>query len=174
MENLNNNLPLNQIALQVAIEHIGDHEDPKGSNAGPMVTKFLAAVGLGPGYSWCQAFFFYCYLQACLIKSAVNPVIKTAGVLACWNKTAVQFKITVAEARAHPELILPGYQFILKEGNNGNGHTGMIELIEIIGAIVWLHTIEGNSNTDGSREGWEVVRHKRLLSETDLVGFIKY
>jgi hypothetical protein len=34
-----------------------------------------------------------------------------------------------------------------------------------------VHTIEGNSNNDGSREGYEVVRHLRPISH--IQGFLR-
>ena len=98
-----------------------------------------------------------------------NPVIKTAGAVDCWNKTAVQFKMTKEEAIRFPEEIKPGYQFVLNYGH-GAGHTGIVERVE--GKL--LHTIEGNSNNSGSREGYEVVRHQRSAEDKLLLGFIKY
>jgi hypothetical protein len=52
----------------------------------------------------------------------------------------------------------------------GKGHTGLIESVE--GAV--LHTIEGNSNNSGSREGIEVVRNRRLITNALIQGFIHY
>lgn len=162
-------MSLATLALQIAQGQLGQCEDPKGSNTGPMVDKYLAAMGLQPGYAWCQAFVYWCYEQAATQLRQNNTVIRTAGALDCWNKTATQFRISKKEAWAHPVLLKPGDQFILNYGH-GLGHTGIIEKIE--GSI--LHTIEGNSNNDGSREGYEVVRHKRSLNDKLLLGFIKH
>jgi len=160
---------MRELALQFAISQIGQQEQPIGSNSGPMVDEYLKCAGLNPGYAWCQSFVLWCYWKAAQQLAGANPVVHTAGVLDCWNRTAVQFKITQAEALKHPELILPGYQFCLKEGK-ASGHTGLVERVD--GNVI--HTIEGNSNTNGSREGYEVVRHQRLISEADLLGFICY
>ncbi len=160
---------LAQLALQTALSQLGVSEHPVGSNSGPMVNEYLKSVGLNPGYAWCQAFVHWCYEQAAEQARENNPVIKTAGVQDCWNRTAVQFKITKEEALKSPELLKPGYQFILSFGK-GAGHTGMVESMD--GQTI--HTIEGNSNTNGSREGYEVVRHKRNLTDPFLLGFIKY
>lgn len=162
-------ISIREAALQVAISQMGQKELPIGSNKGPMIDKYLAAVNLNPGYAWCQAFVYWCYQQAAQQLSQNNPVVKTAGVLDCWNRTAVQFKIPQAEAIKHPKLILPGYQIMFNHGK-GKGHTGVVERVE--GQIV--HTIEGNSNSDGSREGYAVVRQKRRIDNKLLAGFIKY
>jgi len=155
--------------IEIAQGQVGQQEEPKGTNRGPMIDKYLAAVGLVPGYAWCQAFVYWCYEQAAIAHNQANPVVKTAGVLDCWNRTAAQFKITKAEAQQHPDLLQPGSQFVLSYGG-GAGHTGLILKVE--GDI--LHTIEGNSNNTGSREGYEVVIHKRGLHDKSILGFIKY
>lgn len=43
-----------------ALSHVGEHEQPMGSNAGPEVSKYLAYVGLKPGNPWCAAFACFC------------------------------------------------------------------------------------------------------------------
>ena len=172
MDNTKNAAAVNSLALlalQTAIGQLGQSEQPKGSNKGEMVNQYLKAVNLNPGYPWCQAFVFWCYEQAAKKLGAANPVFKTAGALACWNGTAVNFKVLPADAMRHPGTIKPGAQFILDYGH-GKGHTGIIESIE--GNI--LRTIEGNSDNDGSRNGWEVVRHTRDLTSPLLKGIIIY
>jgi hypothetical protein len=162
-------MSLATLALQIAQGQLGQCEEPKGSNSGPMVNQYLLSVGLGAGYAWCQAFVHWCYQQAADQLKQENPVVKTAGAIDCWNKTATQYKLPGIEAWKHPVSLKPGDQFIMNYGH-GEGHTGVIEKIE--GSI--LYTIEGNSNNDGSREGYEVVRHKRSLNDKLLIGFIQY
>ena len=138
-----------------------------------MVNQYLKAVGLQPGYAWCQAFMYWCYNEAAKQLAQVNPTLKTASVAECWNKTVAKMKTTKEAAIHDITLIQPGAQFILLF-DNGTGHTGMIERVEQTGTSTVLHTIEGNSNNDGSREGYAVVRHTRKLEEKSLKGFIKY
>lgn len=45
-----------QPAIDTARSYRGAVEKPPGSNAGTEVERFLASVGLGPGYAWCAAF----------------------------------------------------------------------------------------------------------------------
>ncbi len=160
---------IGELALSIAISQLGQQEEPKGSNKGPMVDKYLASVGLNPGYAWCQAFVFWCYQEAAKMMKGKVPVIRTAGVQACWVKTDASMKITRKAAITNPGLIRPGMQFILFF-NGGTGHTGIVERLE--GNII--HTIEGNSNNNGSREGFAVVRHTRTIADSALQGFILY
>lgn len=156
-------------ALQVAQTQLGQAEEPMGSNSGPMVDKYLSSVGLGPGYAWCMAFVHWCYQQAAKDAGVDTPVRKTASVHDCWDKADPSHKITAGDLSRGKASVQPGDQFILLFGK-GTGHTGIVEYRE--GSTI--HTIEGNSNTDGGREGYEVVRHQRQLSDQSLQGFIRY
>jgi hypothetical protein len=144
-------------------------EDAAHTNHGEAV-KYQVAAGLpkGGGFPWCQSLVYWCGLQA---YGAQNPVPRTGGVLDCWNKALHQGIPTLSKAHATPQNVLPGYQFILDLGK-GEGHTGIVERVDADGT---LHTIEGNSNDDGSRDGYEVCRQsKRHLTDKVLVGFICY
>ncbi len=151
-------MKLAETALEIAIRQLGVQEIPKGSNSGPEVEIYLKSVGLGKGYSWCMAFVYWCVKQAVNIDpKAVNPLKKTAGVLDQWNNKP-ELRITT------PIL---GCVFIMDFGK-GLGHTGFVEKILANGKI---QTIEGNTNNDGSREGYAVCRRIRTVKECK--GFLK-
>jgi hypothetical protein len=166
------------LALQIAISQIGQQETPKGSNRGPMVDKYQIAAGLalpakGNGFPWCQSFMYWCLGEAAKQLSIPNPMPRTAGVLDCWNKTATSTKFFQLEAMARPNFILPGMQFIMKEGPT-IGHTGIVEKV-IKSPRGWeVHTVEGNTNDEGSREGYEVCRRVRKVSSSLMLGYIRY
>jgi hypothetical protein len=65
-------------------------------------------------------------------------------------------------------LPLPGDIFIMDFGK-GKGHTGFVESVN--GDII--HTIEGNSNDDGNREGYEVCRKPGGRKISSIKGFIR-
>jgi hypothetical protein len=147
---------LSEKTLQIAISQIGVQEIPKNSNAGPDVEKYLKSVGLGKGYSWCMAFVFWCASEASIKTAIKNPLKKTGGVLAMWN------------ACPHLRVIspLPGDIMIMDFGK-GLGHTGIVE--KVVGTQI--HTIEGNSNDEGSREGYEVCR--KVRQKSTIKGFLR-
>ncbi|AOW08741.1 CHAP domain-containing protein [Flavobacterium gilvum] len=149
-------IALGKKTLEVAITQLGVQEIPKNSNAGPAVEKYLKSVGLGKGYAWCMAFIYWCTKEAAKDLGVENPLFKTAGVLAMYNKE----KDSVV---TDPQ---PGDIMILDYGK-GLGHTGIVE--KVIGTDV--HTIEGNTNDEGSREGYEVCRRVRKLST--IKGFLR-
>lgn len=135
-------------ALEIALSQEGVRE-ATGHNDGAPVEKYLKGVGLGKGYSWCMAFVYWCATQAAILLEEENPLLKTGGVLAQWNKR----KNLRVEA---PE---PGDVFIIDYGK-GKGHTGFVVSV---GDKV-INTIEGNTNDKNSREGDGVYRRTRSMS----------
>lgn len=160
--------------LGFAAGEIGTLEQPIGSNRGPRVDLYLRNVGLDPAdgsFPWCAAFVYFCFTNVAKTMSIPNPVIKTAGVLDHWNKAGQQGipRISTDDASSNPSLITPGMIFIITTGN-GNGHTGLVEAVD----GVQLTTIEGNTNTTGSREGIGVFRHTMRRIAQINKGFISY
>lgn len=147
-----------QESLFVASTQMGIREE--GNNGGPEVSRYLRAVGLGPGYAWCMAFIYWCTDIACKRLGEANPLIKTGGVIDQWNRTSLR-KIQKID-----KSVKLGDIFIIDFGG-GKGHTGFV--LEINGG--WVKTIEGNTNDSGSREGYEVASRSRALSE--FKGFIQ-
>jgi len=152
-------------ALQVAITQIGQEEKPRGSNWGHPVQDYLMSVGINFAASWCMAFLYWCFEHAASQTSQKNPMFKTGGVLAQWNNSLAH-RVTVNV----PADIHPGDIFIMDFGH-GLGHTGIIELVEANGT---LHTIEGNTNDTGSREGYEVCRRQRRWNNKMMKGFLRF
>jgi hypothetical protein len=154
-------LTIPQLILSIAVSQIGVCEIPNGSNAGPDVEKYLKSIGLGKGYPWCAAFVFWVTKQAYLEgKKIESPLFKTGHVLTMWNKTDKSFRIV-----GQPQ---PGDIFIM-EFKGGSGHTGFVTKVEN-GRI---YTIEGNSNSDGSREGNMVCRKPGGRPINSIKGFLR-
>lgn len=141
--------------LAVAISQIGVRE-ATGHNDGPQVETYLKSIGLGKGYSWCMAFVYWCTLQAANALNRRTPLVKTGGVLNQWETTLCH----------RTQIPTAGCIFIIDEGK-GLGHTGFVE--SVAGDLI--HTIEGNTNNDGSREGIGVFRRVRTIKS--IKGFIE-
>lgn len=139
--------------IEIAISQIGVEEIQRGSNWGPQVKAYLFSVGIRHQASWCMAFVYWCCKEAKLN----TKLIKTGGVLRMWNEVSKDMKFTTPKA---------GDIFIMDYGK-GLGHTGFVERVEGLN----IHTIEGNTNDEGSREGYEVCRRVRLISKCK--GFIR-
>lgn len=153
-------LSIGNRSLEIAISQLGVCEQPKGSNGGPQVTQYLKSVGLGAGYAWCMAFVHWCVARASEEQGIKNPLLKTAGVMMQYNGTVLR-KLPKTSSS-----VKPGDIFIMQFAH-GTGHTGFVKEVKK-GYIV---TVEGNTNDDGSREGYEVAERERPLSS--IYGFIQ-
>lgn len=140
-----------ETVLQIAITQLGQSENPKGSNWGEPVQTYLKSVGINFPASWCMAFVYWCYNQL-----PNNTLYKSGGVLNVWNNSKEK-RVTDPQ---------PGDIFIMDFGK-GLGHTGIVERAD----KDFIYTIEGNTNDDGSREGYEVARRKRPRSK--IKGYIR-
>ncbi|RXK57565.1 CHAP domain-containing protein [Lacibacter luteus] len=145
---------LAQASLRYAISQLGVKEEPIGSNGGPQVTQYLKSVGLGAGHPWCMAFVYWNVNKACADLNLKNPLLRTGHVLHQYNNTSCK------RIPARSSAVKPGDIFIMKIGSKGAGHTGFIEEVK----NGYFITIEGNTNDEGSREGYEVCRRQRSIS----------
>lgn len=141
--------------LDVAITQLGVEEKPRGSNWGEPVATYLKSVGITFAASWCMAFVYWCHRQA-----GIDKMARTGGVLKQWQLSKKLFSVSSPQ---------PGDVFIMDLGE-GLGHTGIVERVE--GNI--LHTIEGNTNDSGSREGYEVCRKTRDKKSKLIIGYLRF
>lgn len=153
--------------IEIAIGELGKEETPRGSNWGPHVQKYLKSVGINFPASWCMAFVYWCVEEAKVripdgTGGLRNPLVKTGGVLKQWNDIEKQFR----QPKSKFSTPQPGDIFIMDYGK-GFGHTGFVE--KVVGDRI--HTIEGNTNDEGDREGYEVARRVRKISSCK--GFIR-
>lgn len=152
-------MSLNSLSLKIAQSQNGVQEVPKNSNAGPAVESYLKSVGLGKGYAWCMAFVYWSVKEASKQLNTETPLIKTAGVLRQWNEITPKMKVTKSPKS--------GDIFIMDYGK-GQGHTGFVVEVRADGS---LKTIEGNTNDEGSREGYEVAY--RIRKQSAIKGYIR-
>jgi len=167
-------------ALAMAASKIGVRET--GPNRGPDVDVFLKTAGLNPkeggaaGFPWCQAFVYWAFNEASRQLGIPNPTPKTAGVLAHWNAA----KTIPSATRFTPKQLLADLSqasagsLVVYDFGGGLGHIAFIEQCNDDGR---LSTVEGNTNTDGSRNGigvFRLTRRKISISEHGLKGVIVY
>lgn len=153
---------LSDKAVEIAISQIGKEENPRGSNwgkTGDPVPQYLASVGIDFPAAWCMALMYWCFKGAAEALGVPNPLLKTGKVLAEW----------AGRPRNQVKVPAVGDLFVMDFGHE-LGHIGIIEKIDPDGA---LHTIEGNTNTDGSREGYEVERKTRKQGGP-IIGYLRF
>ena len=161
-----------EVFADVLVGNKNFKEEPKGSNTGSMVNKYLASVGLKPGFPWCAAFVYYIFDQITKKLNVKNQLPKTGGVMTMWNKSDPNLRIDIKNAKANLELIKPGQIFIMTRPGKGLGHTGIV--IGVDRAKREFISIEGNTNDQQSGEGDRVGVNRRKIDKLPLIGFIDY
>ena len=151
--------PLVALALKFIMGEEGVEEVGR-SNWGDAVSQFLAAVGWTTPAPWCCALACWSIREACRQMHYLGlPVPMTAS---C--------ELMREFARSKDLLFdtpQPG-DLMLVLGSNGLAHhTGMVQGVD--GNLFW--TVEGNSNQDGSAEGFEVVPQHRTVTPGHFVFF---
>jgi peptidoglycan hydrolase-like protein with peptidoglycan-binding domain len=156
--------------LRVAAAEVGVRERG-GPNRGPRVDEYLRAVGLDPtrgAYAWCASFVYFCFGRAAIALGLSNPCVKTAACMTHWRRARATARIASSDVSDNTAVIRPGAIFIIDHGK-GQGHTGIVERATASA----IHTIEGNTNAGGSREGDGVYRRIRPSTAIN-AGYIDY
>lgn len=146
-----------------------------GRNAGPDVERYLAAVGLKAGNPWCAAFVSWCYLTSKGLPKAPKWCSGSAVSLYQAAKARKAVCVTPADAgfqgKVKPGMIWSRAQdaasaAAARKGTWCQGHTGIVVAVDGGG----FHTIEGNTNAQGAREGDGVYRKLHKWSDAELIG----
>jgi len=148
------NNPLSGLA-DIAESQIGTQEDAAHTNRGEAIKKYQDATDLAgtQGWAWCAAFVDWCVEQ--FIARDPDKI----GVRQYERpKTAVAFD-WINWARAHGCYIFES----AKDAQRGDVVVYTFSHIGIVSSFDGgqLYCIEGNSNDNGSRDGYEVVKHPR-------------
>lgn len=132
-------------------------EEPRGSNAGPRVNEYHKTTNALPGSPWCA--------------SAACTWIKDAA-----ESLGVEHKLKFSSGalrllELNPDLIIPEPEvgcLVVWRHDNGKGHVGVCHS--------WtpytIETVDGNTDRQGGREGFEVARKIRIRDKS-IAGFIR-
>jgi hypothetical protein len=124
----------------------------------------MIAVGWLKGQSWCAYFGKLVWLEAYADRPEIVTLIKRL-----FNGSALE---TLANVRASGKFVvsttpIPGAMVVYQDGKSAQGHIAPACTGVLPGCI---HTIEGNTNTDGSRDGYEVARKERSTVNQNIAG----
>jgi hypothetical protein len=145
-----------------------------GKNAGPDVEKYLHCLGMTKGSPWCAAFVSWCVMSS---RGLAKPPKWCSGsavsLFQMSGKNAV--KVTPLDA-GYQTKVKPGYIWsraqdpaaasAARKGVWCQGHTGIVVAVDAVG----FHTIEGNTNAAGSREGDGVYRKTHKWADAEIIG----
>lgn len=129
--------------VNVLSSQIGQTEHPKGSNWGRPVQEYLEAAGINRPAPWCAAFIEW-GLQKIGRKGA-------GAYVPSWNQPSHRINRPSIGSLGlvwFPQMKRYGHIFCVKRVTSSRS----------------IETIEGNSNAEGSREGYAVVSRVRPVS----------
>jgi Putative peptidoglycan binding domain len=163
------NTKLPEAIFRVAEQHLKQHPiEVGGDNRGPWVRIYVDG-NEGLSWRWCAGFVTFVMKQACMELGKPMPI---EGSYSC-DSLAYQAK--------HADLFVPGAQlesggvawsdlgsahiFLVRRTRTDWTHTGF----SFDGAGTVFSTIEGNTNEDGSANGFEVARRMRSVPKKDFI-----
>ena len=159
---------LGAAVVEIAHRHLAAHpREVGGQNLGPWVRLYMDGKQ-GTHYPWCIGFAWFVIRQACEALNIEMPFAKTYSCdrLAADGRKK-ELMIREAEVgRSDPaELLPPGTVFLQRRKPGDWIHAGLV----VRANRETFETIEGNTNDEGSREGYEVCRRIRGYKDKDFV-----
>ena len=155
---------LRQTVVAYAKRHLKQHpREVGGQNRGPWVRLYMKGHE-GNDYPWCAGFVSFVLKQACVAHGISLPVVQTFSCdsLAASGKQNACF---VGESKVNTESVLAGDIFLCRRTATDWTHTGIV--LEVDDQT--FDTIEGNTNDEGSREGYEVCQRTRAYKRKDFI-----
>jgi hypothetical protein len=156
---ISKDLSLNEMIVAYAQNHLKASPREFNQNEGTWVRSYMDGRE-GSGWPWCMGFVQTIIDQATftLEKTLLDIMPKTyscdvAGEHGLKNNLLIRNE----KLKKDPLLIAPGDVFLIVKKAHDWIHTGIVTRVE----NDWIHTIEGNTNDEGSREGYEVCKRKR-------------
>lgn len=156
---------LGQMVVVYAEKHLEQHpREVGGQNKGPWVRLYMQG-NEGSDWPWCAGFVSFILKQACKSLN-VSPPIQTSFSCDSLAAGAKGRGLFLKESEAmQKSTIVPGSLFLVRRTSTDWVHTGIILSAE----NNIFNTIEGNTNDDGDREGYEVCRRIRNYENKDFI-----
>lgn len=146
---------LGDMVVAYAQQHLRQHpREVGGQNRGTWVRLYMNG-NEGEQWAWCAGFVCFCLKQACDTLNLTTPITPSFSCDALAT-SAKSHHILVDHSH-----IKPGSLFLVKKSASDWIHTGIVISVD----THTCETIEGNTNDDGSREGYEVCARTRAFSD---------
>lgn len=136
--------------LRWCVSQIGMQEKPRGSNIQPYAPK----AGHAQGQPWCASFL--------VAGSVITELALPPGAGSAYTPTMESAFKRAGRLSEKPRR--GAFFFLYFPSMSRVAHVGVVTRVSDDGRTIW--TVEGNSNSDGSREGYAVVAKKRPAHRT--------
>ena len=160
---------LNQLVAAYARQHLARHpREIGGENCGPWVRLYMEGHD-GKEWLWCAGFVCFILRQAAHGLDASLPLERTFSCDAlaeqAKNKNLFVSERALKRSDRPRDRLAAGTIFLSRRTANDWTHTGLV----LDADTTAFTTIEGNTNDEGSREGYEVCRRMRGYAKKDFV-----
>lgn len=156
---------INDLTVAYARQHLAERpREIGGQNRGPWVRLYMDGMQ-GADWPWCAGFVSFCLRQAAETLGVAIPIVTSVSCdsLAASAKSLGRF---VAEPARHARSqIKPGWLFLSRRTPTDWVHVGVVTEA----SMDVMDTIEGNTNDDGSRDGYEACARMRGYPSTDFI-----
>lgn len=155
---------LGDCIVAYARQHLEQHpREVGGQNRGPWVRLYMGG-NEGDAWAWCAGFAMFCVRQAC---QALGIACSLETSYSCDElaKRASAAGLLLDELTAQNNGLHPGSLFLVRRTATDWTHVGIVTRVGE-GAF---DTIEGNTNDEGSREGYEVCARTRGFKDKDFI-----
>ena len=156
---------LGDLVVSYGQQHLAQHPiEIGGQNKGPWVRLYMKGHE-GPDWPWCAGFVSFVLKQASDTIGQQPPIKATfsCDILAA---SAREKGFFLGESKIqNKNQITPGSLFLNRRTSTDWVHTGIVVKAD----NDFYHTIEGNTNDEGSREGYEVCKRIRGYKKKDFI-----
>jgi hypothetical protein len=155
---------LGEVVLSYAQAHLAEHPiELGGQNCGPWVRLYMRG-NEGESWAWCAGFAMFVARQA---AESLNTTLVIKGSFSCDSLAAQSQEVGVflAERDVVPGDVPPGSLFLTRRTDSDWTHTGLVTAAFEDA----FDTVEGNTNDDGHREGFEVCARSRGYKDKDFI-----
>jgi hypothetical protein len=162
-------LSLDEATYRVATAHLRHHPiELGGDNRGPWVRTYTGGHE-GDAWRWCAAFVTFALGQACHATASPMPIrgSPSCDSLAAQARAAGRFVsgASVESGKTRWSALGRCQVFLVRRTPTDWVHTGF----SFDGAGQSFSTIEGNTNDEGSANGFEVCRRSRGVQKKDFI-----
>jgi len=173
LSDVNKGATFGDTVLEVARQHLEEHPiELGGANCGPWVRAYMNG-NQGTPWAWCAGFVTFVMKQAAKIQSTATPIDGSfsCDLLATQADKAGRF-VSEASINATPSKLSAATLgtcgiFLVRRTSSDWTHTGFA--FDYNSANGTFATIEGNTNDEGSREGYEVCKRFRSRGSKDFI-----